>query len=273
MRMGRANALVFEVTAMLLDIDYILLGMPGIALSLWAQWRIVSACSAASRLPAASGLTGAEAAQRLMQASGVDPVEITPAASQLSNHYDPSRKVLRLSRRVHAGRSLAALGIAAHEAGHAIQHASRYPGLIVRNAVVPMANLGSIACWLLILAGLFLGMFRLIIWGLALFSLIVVLQLINVPIEFDASRRARQTLLATGLMTQEEDAVVGRVMNAAAWTYVAAVFTSVMSPLCGLFPFRLLFEFGEHLPTPPNKGKGTGISRGPTRIDADQKES
>ena len=86
-----------------------------------------------------------------------------------------------------------------------------------------------------------------------MFSLIVVLQLINVPIEFDASRRARQTLLATGLVTQEEDAVVGRVMNAAAWTYVAAILTSVMSPLCGLFPSRLLFEFGEGLPNPPNR--------------------
>src|SRR5271166_3962168 len=240
---------------MLLDIDYILLGMPGIALSLWAQWRIVSACSAASRLPALSGLTGSEAAQRLMQASGVGPVEITPAAGQLSNHYDPSRKVLRLSRSVYAGRSLAALGIAAHEAGHAIQHASRYPGLILRGAIVPMANLVSIAFWILILAGLLLGMFRLIIWGLALFSLTVVLQLINLPIEFDASRRARQTLLATGLVTQEEGAVVGRVMNAAAWTYVAAILTSVMSSLCGLFPFRLIFEFGAGLPNPPNSEK------------------
>jgi len=231
---------------MLLDIDYILLGIPGIALSLWAQGRIVSACSAASRLPAASGLTGAEAAQRLMQAGAVGPVEITPAAGQLSNHYDPSRKALRLSRSVYAGRSLAALGIAAHEAGHALQHASRYPGLIVRGAIVPTANLASTAFWLLILAGLLLGMFRLIIWGLALFSLSVVLQLINLPVELDASRRARQTLLDAGLMTQDEDALVGRVLNAAAWTYVAAVFTSVLSPLWG---------------------------HGSTRIDAVQKES
>jgi len=161
----------------------------------------------------------------------------------------------RLSQSVCAGRSLAALGVAAHEAGHAIQQASRYPGLIVRDAIVPIANLGSIAFWLLILAGLFLGMFRLIIWGLALFSLTVVLQLINVPIEIDASRRARQTLLATGLVTQEVGAVVGRVMNAAAWTYVAAILTSVMSPLCGLFPFRLIFEFGAGLPNPPNSEK------------------
>ena len=104
---------------MLLDIDYILLGMPAIAISLWAQWRICSTRLAASRLPASSGLTGAEAALRLMQASGVGPVEIMPAAGQLSNHYDPSRRVLRLSQSVHAGRSLAALAIAVHEAGHA----------------------------------------------------------------------------------------------------------------------------------------------------------
>jgi len=233
----------------LLDIDYILLGMPGIALSLWAQWHIVAACSAARRLPAASGLTGAEAAGRLMQASGVGPVEIRLAAGQLSNHYDPGRHVLRLSRSVYSGRSLAALGYAAHEAGHAIQHASRYPGLIVRDAIVPMADLGSIAFWLLILAGLLLGMFRLILWGLALFSLSVLLQLINLPIELDASRRARRTLLATGLITQQENAVVNRVLNAAAWTYVAEVLTSVLSPFRGRLPFRPLFEFSDRFPT------------------------
>src|SRR5271166_1324847 len=207
---------------MLLDIDYILLGMPGIALSLWAQWRIVSACSAASRLPALSGLTGSEAARRLMQASGVGPVEITPASGQLSNHYDPSRKVLRLSQSVCSGRSLAALGVAAHEAGHAIQQASRHPGLIIRDMIVPTASLGSIAFWLLILAGLFLGMFRLIIWGLALFSLLVLVQLLNLPIELDASRRARGKLLEAGLISAEQDPVISRVMKAAAWTYVAA---------------------------------------------------
>ena len=106
-----------------------------------------------------------------MQAGGAGPVAIEPAAGQLCQPLRSRRKVLRLSPGVYAGRSLAALGIAAHEAGHAIQHASRFPGLIVRSAIVPLANLGSIAFWLLILAGLFLGMFRLIIWGLALFSL------------------------------------------------------------------------------------------------------
>lgn len=243
--MGRVRPLVLEATDVLLDIDYILLGIPGIAVSLWAQWRILSTCSAAARIPASSRLTGAETALRLMQAAGAGPVAITPAVGQLCNHYDSSRKILRLSRSVYAGRSLTALGVASHETGHAIQQAAGYPGRIVRDAIVPLANLGSIAFWFLILAGLLLGMFRLIIWGLALFSLIVVIELLNLPVEFDASRRARHNLLASGLVTQEEDAVIGRVMNAAAWTYVGAILTSVLDPVSGLFPIRLLFDFSE----------------------------
>ena len=133
-----------------------------------------------------------------MQAGGVGPVAIEPVAGQLTDHYDPRHKVLRLSEGVYAGRSVAALGIAAHEAGHAIQDASHYPGLIVRNAIVPVAGLGSTVFWILILAGMFLGMFRLIIAGIILFSATVVFQLINLPVEFDASRRARQMLLSTG---------------------------------------------------------------------------
>ena len=165
---------------------------------------------------------------------------IEPVAGQLTDHYDPGHKVLRLSEGVYAGRSVAALGIAAHEAGHAIQDASHYPGLIVRNAIVPVAGLGSTVFWILILAGMFLGMFRLIIAGIILFSATVVFQLINLPVEFDASRRARQMLLSTGLVAPDEDEVVGRVLTAAAWTYVAATLTSVMTLLYYLFQFGLL---------------------------------
>jgi Zn-dependent membrane protease YugP len=223
---------------MLLDIDYVLLGIPGIALSLWAQWRLSSTYLAAARTPAASGLTGAETALRLIQDSGMSAVRITPAAGQLANHYDPSRKVLRLSHSVYKGRSLAALGIAAHEAGHVIQQASRYPGLIVRNMVVATANLGSTAFWLLFVAGLVLEMFRLTIWSLELFSMLVVLQLLNLPIELDASLRARNGLIAAGLISQEEDAVTRRVMNAWAWSSVAALISSAISPLYGILPFH-----------------------------------
>jgi Zn-dependent membrane protease YugP len=225
---------------MLLNIDYLLFAIPGIALSLWAQARISSAYASASRIPASSGLTGAQAAYEVMRAGGVSGVAIEPVAGQLSDHYDPGHKVLRLSEGVYGSRSLAALGIAAHEAGHAIQDASHFPGLVVRNAIVPIAGLGSTVFWILILAGLFLGMFRLIIAGIILFSLTVVFQLINLPVEFDASRRAREMLLSTGLISSDEDYEVGRVLNAAAWTYVAATLTSVMTLLYYLFQFGLL---------------------------------
>jgi uncharacterized protein len=223
-----------------LNIDYLLFALPGILLASWAQWRISSAYAAASRVPAMSGLSGAEAARAVMQAGGVGPVAIEPVAGQLTDHYDPRHKVLRLSEGVYSGRSLAAVGIAAHEAGHAIQDASRYPGLVVRNAIVPVASLGSTVFWLLILAGLILGMFRLILLGIILFSITVIFQLINLPVEFDASRRARQMLLSTGIVAPDEDHVVGQVLNAAAWTYIAATLTSVMTLLYYLFEFGLL---------------------------------
>jgi Zn-dependent membrane protease YugP len=225
---------------LLLNLDYLLFAIPGIALSLWAQARISSAYAAGSRVPASSGLTGAQAAQGVMQAGGVAGVRIEPVAGQLTDHYDPGHKVLRLSEGVYAGRSLAALGVAAHEAGHAIQDASRFPGLVVRNAIVPIASLGSTVFWILIMAGLVLGMFRLIMLGIILFSLTVVFQLINLPVEFDASRRARQMLLSTGMVAPEEDEVVGSVLNAAAWTYVAATLTSVMTLLYYLVQFGLI---------------------------------
>jgi Zn-dependent membrane protease YugP len=225
---------------MLLQLDYLLFALPGILLSLWAQSRISSAYAAASRIPASSGLMGAEAAQGIMQAAGVSGVAIEPVAGQLTDHYDPRHKVLRLSEEVYGGHSLAALGIAAHEAGHAIQDASHYPGLVVRNAIVPLAGLGSTVFWILIIAGLVLGMFRLILLGIILFSLTVVFQLINLPVEFDASRRARRMLLATGMVAPQEDEVVGQVLNAAAWTYVAATLTSVLSLLYYLYAFGLL---------------------------------
>jgi uncharacterized protein len=147
---------------------------------------------------------------------------------------------LRLSHEVYAGRSLAAVGVAAHEAGHAIQDASHYPGLVVRNLIVPVASLGSNIFWVLIIAGLMLGMMRLILLGIILFSITVVFQLINLPVEFNASRRGRQILESTGLITANEDQVVAKVLNAAAWTYVAATLTSVMTLLYYLVQFGLL---------------------------------
>jgi Zn-dependent membrane protease YugP len=225
---------------MFLTIDYFLFALPGIALSLWAQARISSAYAAGSRIPARAGVTGAEAATMVMRAGGVASVAIEPVNGELSDHYDPTHKVLRLSQGVYAGRSLAALGVAAHEAGHAIQDASHYPGLVVRNLIVPMASIGSMLFWVPVIAGLLLGMMRLIVLGIILFSLTVVFQLVNLPVEFNASRRGRQILQSTGLISTDEDEVVGKVLNAAALTYVAATLTSVMTLLYYLFQFGLL---------------------------------
>jgi Zn-dependent membrane protease YugP len=220
--------------------DYFLFALPSIALTTWAQARITSAYATGSRIPASSGVTGAEAAAMVMRAGGVQGVAIEPVAGELSDHYDPRHKILRLSHKVYAGRSLAAVGVAAHEAGHAIQDASHYPGLVVRNLIVPVASLGSNIFWLLIIAGLSLGMMRLILLGIILFSITVIFQLINLPVEFNASRRGRQILESTSLITANEDQVVAKVLNAAAWTYVAATLTGVMTLLYYLVQFGLL---------------------------------
>jgi Zn-dependent membrane protease YugP len=213
------------------SIDYFLFALPGMLLSMWAKTRISAAYAQGSRVPASSGLTGAEAAAAVMQAGGVSGVAIQPVAGELSDHYDPRQKVLRLSNDVYAGRSLAAVGVAAHEAGHAIQDASHYPGLVVRNLIVPMASIGSTFFWILLLAGVAFGIARLVLLAVILFSLTVVFQLVNLPVEFNASRRGRQMLKSTGIIQPEEDQVVGTVLNAAAWTYVAGALTSLLTLL------------------------------------------
>ena len=189
---------------------------------------------------ARAGVTGAEAAATVMQAGGATGVAIEPVAGELSDHYDPRHKVLRLSQGVYGSRSLAAVGIASHEAGHAIQDSSHYPGLVVRNLIVPMASIGSTLFWVPFLAGLMFGMMKLVLLGIILFSLTVVFQLINLPCEFNASRRGRALLESTGLIGPDEEQVVAKVLNAAAWTYVAATLTSVMTLLFYLFQAGVL---------------------------------
>lgn len=208
--------------------DYLLFLLPGMSLSIWAQARILRAHAGASRLPAGSGLVGAEVAELVMRAGGVTGVAIEPADGELSDYYDARNKVLRLSRDVYAGRSLAALGMAAHEAGHAIQDATGYPGLMARNLVAPMAGLGSQVFWMLIAAGILLGMSRLIILGILLFLAVVLLQVLDLPVEFEASRRGRHWLLSAGLVGVEEEPAVARVLDAAAWAHVAAALTGVL---------------------------------------------
>ncbi len=166
-----------------------------------------------------------------MRAGDVGHVSIEPVSGHLTDHYDPSHKVLRLSESVYSGRSLAALGVAAHEAGHALQDARHYSPLVVRNLLVPVAGFGSSAAWIVFFAGMVLHWGHLMIIGMGLFSAVVLFQLVNLPVEFDASRRARRELLASGLITSQEEPTVKKVLDAAALTYVAGTLTSILTLL------------------------------------------
>lgn len=217
------------------DPIYLLFLLPGMLLAGWAQMRIQSAFAEANRIPARSGVSGAEAAAVLLDRAGMRHARIETTQGYLSDHYVPGEGVLRLSPDVFQGRSLAALGVAAHETGHAFQDLKRYPLLGLRNFLVPMAGFGSNAAWIFLLLGFFLQMFSLIVIGIVVFSFTVLFQLVNLPVEFDASRRARVALLQNGLITAEEEPVVASVLNAAAWTYVAATLTSILTLLYFVF--------------------------------------
>jgi Zn-dependent membrane protease YugP len=221
---------------------------PGMLLAAWAQWRVSSAYRHASQIPVKSGYSGAEAAAVLLRgghsvhrlgyasgAPGTEGVRIEPTNGFLSDHYAPGEKVLRLSPDVYQGRSIAALGIAAHEAGHAFQDAERYPLLVARNALVPLASTGGSISMLVLLAGFVLSLSPLVWLGVGLFGLTVLFQLVNLPVEFDASARAKRHLAETGLVAPDEAGEVNRVLNAAAWTYVAGTLTGILTLLYYLF--------------------------------------
>lgn len=219
---------------------YFVMLAPAMLLAGWAQWKVTSAFRHGSEIRASSGLTGAQAAQRIMEAEGIYNVAIEPVDGMLSDHYDPTHKVLRLSSQVYGSNSIAALGVAAHEAGHAIQDANRYTMLVLRNAIVPIASIGSNASMLLIMAGFLLQLGNLVLLGVVAFSLGVIFQVVNLPVEFDASRRARNALLMTGMIRPEEDREVGRVLNAAAMTYVAGTISAIVTLLYYLIRLGLL---------------------------------
>ncbi len=221
-----------------IDPMYFIIVGPAILLAIWAQARVKSAYAQGSKHQARSGLSGAETAQRILNVYGVANVGIEPVKSFLGDHYDPKNKMLRLSPDVYHGRSLAALGIAAHEVGHAIQDAQHYAPLALRNGLVPMASVGSQLSMGLIFVGLILSMFMgtaigttVAIVGLGMFALVVLFQLVNLPVEFNASSLARAILLEQGMVTPQENVIVGKVLNAAAMTYVAATITALTTLL------------------------------------------
>ncbi|MFO0973298.1 MAG: zinc metallopeptidase [Phycisphaerae bacterium] len=232
---------------MFFDPTYFVIVGPAILLALWAQFRVRSAFSAAAEIGNRRQLSGAQAARAILDANGLSHVEVEPSqGGSLSDHYDPRSEVVRLSPEVFEGRSLAAVGIAAHECGHAIQKQQRYAALAMRNGLVPLAATGGKLSGLLIMLGFVLmyaarplGMIALVA-GLGLFAVIVVFQLVNLPVEFDASRRARVVLAEGGIVSAEEMEPVSRVLNAAALTYVAATVTAILQLIYFLYRAGLL---------------------------------
>jgi len=216
---------------MFFDPYYFFFLAPAILLAAWAQWRVKAAYHRAQQVPCGSGLSGAEAAAQILHAQGIDDVRIETARGFLGDHYDPRSRTLRLSPEVYKSRSLAAVGIAAHEAGHAIQQAENYSPLVVRNGIVPLASLGSNLSWGLILGGFVLGSIGLIWAGIGLFSLVVLFQLVNLPVEYNASSRAKEALVRYGIVRGSEEGVVRSVLSAAALTYVAATLTAILTLL------------------------------------------
>lgn len=208
-------------------------------ISLFAQFLINSRFSKYSRVRSRSGMTGAQAAERILQSQGIYDVAIQRVSGKLTDHYDPRNKTLNLSDAVYASTSVAAVGVAAHECGHAIQHARGYAPLSFRSALVPVANIGSQLSWLFIILGIFFGgSHTLIMVGILMFSAAVLFQLVTLPVEFNASGRALKLLSETGILQKDEVSDTRKVLSAAALTYVAAAATAVLQLL------RLLRLFG-----------------------------
>jgi Zn-dependent membrane protease YugP len=208
--------------AMSLTVVWLLcMGVP-LAMGLWAQSKVKRTFARWSEVPVRSGMTGAQAAAEVVRASGLPDVEIRPVQGRLSDHYDPRSRTLNLSADVGQASTVAALGVAAHEAGHAIQDARGYFPMRVRQTVVPVASIGTSFAFPLIFIGFIFGSLGLVNIGLALFTLIVLFQLVTLPVEFDASRRALVALSDGRLLAADELEGAKQVLSAAAWTYVAA---------------------------------------------------
>lgn len=212
------------------DWTYLLL-VVGMLLSVAASAKLRSTFSKYRQVRSASGLTGAEAAKRILNRAGIYDVEVVSIRGNLTDHYDPRSRRVCLSEEVYNKMSLAAVGVAAHECGHAIQHASNYAFLNFRSAIVPLANLGSTLSWPLFLAGLIFSIRPLLTVGILLFSLAVLFQLVTLPVEVNASRRALTMLETTGILGREENAGARKVLTAAALTYVAALASSILQLL------------------------------------------
>ena len=225
---------------MFFDPLYLMIIIPGLLLSMWASWRTKSNFKRYSRVRSARGLSGAQAAQRLLDGAGIDDVTIAPTSGMLSDHYNPLTKTLALSEGVYRSTSIAAIGVACHEAGHAIQHARKYGPLWLRSTLVPTATVGSTLGYIVMLIGLMLSWTNMVLVGAVLFSAVLFFQLVTLPVEFDASARAKKLAIEYGIVTSGEREGMDKVLNAAAMTYVAAVVSTLLTLLYFLIRSGLL---------------------------------
>ena len=225
---------------MFFDPVYFLFIAPGLLLSLWASFRVKRAFKKYSQIRSARGLTGAEAAKELLRGAGIENVRIVRTHGMLSDHYNPLNKTLALSEQVYDSNSLAAVGVATHEAGHAVQHAQNYAPLWVRSALVPTANIGSSAGYIVMALGLGFASANMVLFGAVLFSAVLLFQIVTLPVEFDATSRAKVLVVEHGIITAQEREGMDRVLNAAALTYVAAAISTFLTLLYFLMRAGLL---------------------------------
>ena len=227
---------------MFLAIDpiYWVMMAPVLLLSLFASLRVKSAYRKYSRVASRSGMTGAQVAELILRRSGLGHIPVVETSGFLSDHYDPRKKVVRLSPEVYRNNSISSIGVAAHETGHAIQHAKEYTPLVLRNMIAPTASIGSNLSWIIIFAGFVIGSLGLVKVGILLFSLVVVFQMITLPVEFNASTRAKEILVSYNILSSNEITGVKKVLSAAAMTYVAAAASSIVTLLYFLLRAGLL---------------------------------
>jgi Zn-dependent membrane protease YugP len=219
---------------MMYDPLWFAFAIPGMLLGLWAQFRLSANYRKYSQVGTYSGFSGAQAARQMLDSAGLQNVAVEEVGGHLTDHYDPTDRTLRLSSENFNGRSIAAVGVAAHEAGHALQHQAAYAPLEFRMMMVPATRFASMAWMGILVLGMILGgpFFAKFVWlAVGIFAVITLFQVVTLPVEFDASRRAKEQLLRFGLIRAEESAAVSKVLNAAALTYVAAMVSSVMQLL------------------------------------------
>ena len=219
------------------DPVYFLFALPAMFFAMWAQWRVQSSYQKWSQVPSAKRLSGMDVAKVLMRNEGLDHVQIEHINGVLTDHYDPMNRVVRLSEPVYYESSISAISVACHEVGHAIQHANSYPMLVLRHKMFPLVNLVSGIAPFLLIAGFIFSVTGLIGAGIVFFSLAVVFQLVTLPVEFNASSRARDLMISEGFIRSEEEGGVAKVLNAAALTYVAAALISLLE----LLKFIMIF--------------------------------